>query len=279
MLRALNVPAHQFVELRALIPRSAFTSTSGMQVANGQGPREDRRRGEADAAAARARPREVENAKHHPLRYVLLSCSRSGSSRRSLIVLVVYWLFGRELKTGYDREYEQEPPTDTPPALVPTLLRQGGEAGSFEFTATLFDLIRRGVYTSKPVTTERSIWGGLRKEEVSDLELSPGKRRDACCRGSRTSANVVDGVLDGGSERSLEVPRADREQAHVDGAALHVVQVEGREGGQDAPLVPRHGDRAAGDRACSSSWPPAWSCSSSPRAAGAPPTSAGPTSC
>ena len=39
----------------------------------------------------------------------------------------VFWFFGREPRTGYDREYEQEPPTDTAPALVPTLLRQGGE--------------------------------------------------------------------------------------------------------------------------------------------------------
>ena len=47
---------------------------------------------------------------------------------------------------------------------MPTLLRQGGEAGSYEFTATLFDLIRRGVYTATPTTTERKIWGGLRTQ-------------------------------------------------------------------------------------------------------------------
>ena len=75
-----------------------------------------------------------------------------------LVVAAVFWHYGREVKTGYDREYEQEPPTETEPALVPTLLRQGGEAGSFEFTATLFDLIRRGVFTATPVTTERATW-------------------------------------------------------------------------------------------------------------------------
>ena len=66
-----------------------------------------------------------------------------------LIAGFVFWRFGRELETGYDREYEQEPPTDTEPALVPTLLRQGGESGSFEFTATLFDLIRRDHYAPR----------------------------------------------------------------------------------------------------------------------------------
>ena len=117
-----------------------------------------------------------------------------------LVISAVFWFMGRERRTGYDREYEQEPPTDTEPALVPTLLRQGGEAGSYEFTATLFDLVRRGVYKAVPTTTERPIWGGLRHETVSDLELSAGK--DGELRAwERDVANVVDGVLDGGSER------------------------------------------------------------------------------
>ena len=117
-----------------------------------------------------------------------------------LLSWVVFWFLGRERRTGYDREYEQEPPTDTEPALVPTLLKQGGEAGSYEFTATLFDLIRRGVYKAEPTTTERSIWGGLRTETISDLEISAGE--DTELRNwERDVANVVDGVLDGGSER------------------------------------------------------------------------------
>ena len=37
LLRALDVPAGQFVELRALYPRAAFSSTSGMQVERGNG--------------------------------------------------------------------------------------------------------------------------------------------------------------------------------------------------------------------------------------------------
>jgi uncharacterized membrane protein len=116
-------------------------------------------------------------------------------------VAVVFWFFGREVRTGYDREYEQEPPTDTPPALVPTLLRQGGTAGSFEFTATLFDLIRRGVYASTPVTTERSTWGGLKSESVSDLELSAGKADEPLTPWEHAVADVVDGVIADGPER------------------------------------------------------------------------------
>ena len=36
-VRAVSVPAHQFVELRTLVPRSAFASTSGMRVERGDG--------------------------------------------------------------------------------------------------------------------------------------------------------------------------------------------------------------------------------------------------
>ena len=174
-LRALDVPAHQFVELRALFPRAAFSSTAGMRTARGQRAAKITADEREDAAAYERDHDQIDHAKRHPWllpAYVLLL----GLVPALLVVAAVFWLFGRELPTGYDREYEQEPPTDTQPALVPTLLRQGGEAGSFEFTATLFDLIRRGVYTAKPVTTERSIWAGLRTEPVADLELSAGDR-------------------------------------------------------------------------------------------------------
>ena len=71
--------------------------------------------------------------------------------------------------------------------------------GSFEFTATLFDLIRRGHYTATPSTTERKTWAGLRSEQVADLDISPGS---ADANRSRTSSSivVVDDVLNGGTE-------------------------------------------------------------------------------
>ena len=67
----------------------------------------------------------------------------------------------------------------------------------YEFTATLFDLIRRGVYKAEPATTERPIWGGLRNAERSPTSRSRPARAASCGRGSGTVANVVDGVLDG----------------------------------------------------------------------------------
>ena len=34
--------------------------------------------------------------------------------RRSAAILLIWFFFGRERSTGYDREYEQEPPSTRP---------------------------------------------------------------------------------------------------------------------------------------------------------------------
>ncbi|HEU6444795.1 MAG TPA: DUF2207 domain-containing protein, partial [Gaiellaceae bacterium] len=199
LLRAVNVPARQFVELRTLYPRRAFPSTAGMRVVEGNGLAKIAAEEQADADAYRRDHERIQDALRRPWRTGLILLAL-GTLPAFLLAGAVFWFFGREVRTGYDREYEQEPPTETQPALVPVLLRQGGAAGSFEFTATLFDLVRRGVYRSSPTTTERSVWGGLRKELVSDLELSPAEKV-SLRQWERDVADVVDGVLDGGSER------------------------------------------------------------------------------
>ena len=198
-LRAVNVPAEQFVELRTLISRDAFTSTSGMRVERGNAFARIVAEELADAERYQTDRDRIDALKAHPLRTGLVALALA-TIPALLVIWLVFWFMGRERRTGYDREYEQEPPTDTEPALVPTLLRQGGEAGSYEFTATLFDLVRRGVYKAVPTTTEKSIWGGLRSETISDLELSAGEERELRAW-ERDVADVVDGVLDGGTER------------------------------------------------------------------------------
>ena len=162
---------------------------------------------------------------------------------------------------------------------MPTLLRQGGEAGSFEFTATLFDLIRRGVFTSTPVTTERATWGGLRTENVSDLELAAGNRDATLTPWENAVAAVVDGVIEDGAERLSrfrERIEADRDD---DEHALHLVQGERR--------TPRSATGSGSSRAARCRSP--WRClrsarsercsSSSPPTAGARCTRGGTTSC
>jgi len=176
-LRAVDIPAHQFVELRSLIARSAFSATTGMKVKHGRAFQRIVAEELADAKRFQRDHDRIDALKAHPLRTGLVVLALA-IIPALIVIALVFWFMGREHRTGYDREYEQEPPTDTEPALVPTLLRQGGAAGSFEFTATLFDLIRRGVYKATPTTTERSLWGGLRHETVSDLEVTAGQTRE-----------------------------------------------------------------------------------------------------
>jgi len=54
--------------------------------------------------------------------------------------------------------------------------------------------------TATPVTTERSVWGGLRSETVSDLELSPGREIELT-PWERAVTSVANAVIDGSSER------------------------------------------------------------------------------
>src|SRR5205085_3515951 len=83
----------------------------------------------------------------------------------------------------------------------PPLLRQTHESGSPEFTATLFDLTRRGYFKATPVTTEHDAWGGLKKQQVADLELSPGDQSIDLTPWEGSLAEVFDSILAGGPER------------------------------------------------------------------------------
>ena len=206
-LRAVSVPPHQFVELRTLIPRSAFSSTLGMKVVRGNAFDRIAAEEKADAETYEQDQEQIDRLKAHPLLVAAIVLALR-TLPALLVIAAVYWLFGRERRTAYDREYEQAADGHRAGAR-PALLRQGGEAGSYEFTATLFDLIRRGIYKSEPTTTERPIWGGLRSETVSDLQLSAGAAQDLR-PWERDVADVVDAVLDGSSSGSHASATASR---------------------------------------------------------------------
>ena len=208
-----------------MIPRSAFTSTAGMRVASGKGLEKIVAEETADAAAFQRDHDRIENAKQHPWRYALFAARCSGT--------VPAFRRGRARSSGSSGASAAPATTaSTSRSRRPTRsrrssrrsLRQGGEAGSFEFTATLFDLIRRGVYTSKPVTTERKIWGGLRTERVSDLELSAGKSESLRLRGSARSRTSSTACHRRRAGAALALPREDRGRPRGDEQALHRVQ-------------------------------------------------------
>ena len=177
---------------------------------------------------ARKHDRErIDNVKSHPWRTALLLLLL-GAGPALLLAGGVWLTYGRERKTGYDREYEQAPPTETEPALVPSLVRQETAPGSNEFTATLFDLIRRGRYTSSAVTTERKLWGGLRHEDVADLQLAMGDTSVPLTDFEAPVAEVVDAVLTGGEDRLSEFRESTRREPLIPaGSAVGYVPTRG----------------------------------------------------
>ncbi|MBM3696677.1 MAG: DUF2207 domain-containing protein, partial [Actinobacteria bacterium] len=160
-LEARGVPARQWVEMRVVFPRRVLAATAGAAVADGSAL--EVIRSEEAAAAERAAASG---------RGVVPSLWLVGGLLAGVPAALYagYRRYGKEPRVDYDREYEQAPPSDLEPALVSALLSQG-RVDEKAFTATLFDLIRRGVLTATPETVERKTWGGLRREQISDLVI------------------------------------------------------------------------------------------------------------
>ena len=110
-----------------------------------------------------------------------------------MLLFVIVLLFGPDPPVTYDREYEESPPTDTPPALVPPLLRRSTTPEPNEFTATLMDLVRRGYFGARPVP------GGRRSDGAGqgsgDLELRRGDRSVPLREFEVPVAEIFDGLL------------------------------------------------------------------------------------
>jgi hypothetical protein len=84
----------------------------------------------------------------------------------------VYLRHGRELEVDYEGRYEREPPTDDPPAVIGAIISQKPSVGIREFTATLFDLIRRGVLSAQPDSVKKDgLWG---EKTMTDLRVDLG---------------------------------------------------------------------------------------------------------
>ena len=92
VLRALDVPAGQFVELRALYPRRAFASTGAMRVEEGPGLEKIAAEELADAEAYERDRERIDDWIAHPLRAILAlaasscgfcACERSAANKQN----------------------------------------------------------------------------------------------------------------------------------------------------------------------------------------------------
>jgi uncharacterized membrane protein len=158
-LVASDVPSEQFVEMRVVFPRELLSSTGSARAEPGDMLEEI-----MDQEAAEAR--EALLLRLQPLFGLLLVFLSAG------VMLLVYLRYGREPKVDYNEIYEREPPTNDPPAVIGAIISQKPSVGSREFTATLFDLIRRGVLKAQPVSVNSGgLWGG---ETITDLRVELG---------------------------------------------------------------------------------------------------------
>jgi uncharacterized membrane protein len=162
-LIASDVPAGQFVEMRVVFPRELLTSTGGARVEPGDGLGEIM---EEEAAEARSEARKAWLMRLQPLFGLLLVLVSVGA------MAFVYQRYGREPKVDYGERYEREPPTNDPPAVIGAIITQKPSVGSREFTATLFDLIRRGVLKAEPVSVKTD--GLLGEKTMTDLRVDVG---------------------------------------------------------------------------------------------------------
>jgi uncharacterized membrane protein len=106
-----------------------------------------------------------------------------------VILLVAVVRFGPDDPIEYDREYEESPPTDSRPALVGPLLHRSLTPRSDEFTATLFDLVRRGYFRARALPNS------------NDLELSPGDSDVPLAELEVPVARIFESVLEDGAVR------------------------------------------------------------------------------
>ena len=169
LLYANRISSHQFVELRVVFPASLLTSPASAKRERGAALDRIVAEEQEDAAAFERDQERIRGAlRNLPLTVFVLLLAALGPA--AAVVAGTYWFFGRERRTGYDREYEQEPPSELAPALVPPLLRQRPAVGSHEFTATLFD----------PYST-----GAIRGEAGHDRAFPLCGTAQAARRGSR----------------------------------------------------------------------------------------------
>ena len=121
-LEAFDIPAEQYVELRVVFPRALASTARAPR--RGDAPPSILAEEQEDADAYESDRERIDEALDHlPLTILILLLLAAVPPPASS---GVYFVYGRERDTGYDREYEQEPPSELAPALVPTLLRQGG---------------------------------------------------------------------------------------------------------------------------------------------------------
>ncbi|MBP8638997.1 MAG: DUF2207 domain-containing protein, partial [Dictyoglomi bacterium] len=159
-LETEDISSNQWVEIRALFPATVLSSYSGAIRIN-KDMLEDILREEENFT------RQTEKEKYY------LSLAISGGLGVFLCMIVIliylYFIYGREPKINYQGIYEREIPYDYSPAIVGAIMNlRTMTPGTRDFTATLLDLVHKGYIDMTPVGDDYIL--SLKEKDRSNLE-------------------------------------------------------------------------------------------------------------
>jgi len=157
------LPADTFVESRILFPAEALSKSAPSAAPRLQEVLEEERTLADEANRARLWAR---------VKVILWSLPGVGLPLLALIVgLVLFFKYGRELKPQFKAQYLRDiPQPSLPPALVGFIWRMGSVARE-DATATLLDLVNRGVIAIERVQVAEDGLFGTRDETTYRLTL------------------------------------------------------------------------------------------------------------
>ena len=174
-LLAVDIPQQQFVELRTVFPRRLLTSTAGAKVVHGNGLQKILADEHGSAASFESDRRNIQDAKDHPGRTILILAAL-GLGPALLVLLGVYFLFGRERKTTTTASTSRiRRPTSSPRSCRRCCARIGRR----------LERVHRDAVRPDPARPLQGDAGHDRdldlrraeEDDVADLEISQGKRR------------------------------------------------------------------------------------------------------
>ena len=95
-----------------------------------------------------------------------------------LAVYIHYWQkIGRDYRFPDAPEYYREAPSNLSPALVQVLMREGRDITPRSFTATIFDLARRGYLEIEDRSVEKKTLLGKKNDTETFLTCRPGRSK------------------------------------------------------------------------------------------------------
>ena len=205
------------------IPRSAFTSTAAMRVEDGAGleeivAEERRTLRRTSGTASESTPRATTSLRTALI--VLALGGRAGSARDHRRLLVASAASGAPATTASTSRSRRPTPSLR---SSPRCSARAGRRGRTSSRRRCSTSSAAGDYNAEPTTTERKIWGGLRTEEVADLELSAGEPQELTPLGGRRRRRRRRRARRR-VRAALALPRADRGRPGVDVASASGVQ-------------------------------------------------------